>query len=204
MIPERLESDRLILRRFNRRDADSIAESVMSSLPELGRWLPWAHVSYNREDAASFIRESSQAWREGRAFDFAIRSKKIPDRHIGNVSIWPVSRLGRTGEIGYWVRSDSTSSGIGTEATAKVMELGFSQLGFHKINLRIAVGNHASEKIATKLGFTKEGILREELQIRGRWVDHHLYSMLETEFRSNRKMAATPGEMRSRDVSESL
>ena len=38
------------------------------------------------------------------------------------------------------------------------------------------------ERVAEKLGFTREGVLREELLIRGNWVDHTLYSMLEGEF----------------------
>jgi RimJ/RimL family protein N-acetyltransferase len=66
------------------------------------------------------------------------------------------------------------------------MRVGFQELGFHKIVLRIAVGNDASEKVAKKLGFAKEGVLREELLIRGRWIDHNLYSMLEQEFEDER------------------
>jgi RimJ/RimL family protein N-acetyltransferase len=65
-----------------------------------------------------------------------------------------------------------------------LMRVGFDVLGMHKIVLRIAVGNRASERVAEKLGFVREGVLREELLIRGIWTDHTLYSILEHEFRT--------------------
>ena len=182
MVPEQVSTDRFRLRRFSRRDVDAIAQAVAASLPRLNEWLPWAHLDYQREDAAAFIRDSMQAWREGRAFDFAIRRPNQPEIHLGNVSIWHVSRLARIGEIGYWVRSDETGKGIATEVTERLLVLGFQELGFHKMTLRIAIGNRASERVAEKLGFTVEGVLREELMLGGQWVDHTLYSLLEQEY----------------------
>lgn len=181
MIPDRISTSRLLLRRFTRRDVESIHEAVDASLPQLAEFLPWAHPGYDRTDASAYVRDSIAAWKEGRAFDYAIRRLEDPGRHLGNISIWHVSRVGRTGEIGYWIRSDETGSGIATEATAALVDAGFSDLGLHKITLRIATGNKASERIAEKLGFVKEGVLRDELRIRGVWVDHTLFSLLEHE-----------------------
>lgn len=182
MVPERLTTARFVLTRFTRRDAEPLYQAVEASLPELAQWLPWAHPGYSRDDAAAFIRDSMQAWRDGKAYDYAIRDSTRPGRHIGNASIWHVSRLARTGEIGYWVRTDRTSAGVATEVTERMVRLGFEVMGLHKVTLRIAVGNRSSERVAEKLGFIREGVLREELLIRGRWVDHTLFSMLEHEW----------------------
>lgn len=184
MPPNRIETERLILRRFTRRDVNSVTEAVQSSLSDLNEWLPWAHPGYRKDDATTYIKDSGEAWKEGRAYDFAIRRRVDTRRHLGNISIWPVSRLTRTGEIGYWVRTDATTHGIATEATAAVVKMGFEDLGYHKLTLRIAIGNRASERVAEKLGFSREGVLREELLIRGRWVDHTLFSLLEREYHS--------------------
>lgn len=184
MLPDRIGTDRLVLRRFTRRDVDDVAEAVLSSLPELEAYLPWAHRGYGREDAAAYVRDSIQSWKERKAFDFSIRLRNDPDTHLGNISVWHVSRLARTGEIGYWIRTDRTTNGIATEATQALMRVGFDVLNMHKIVLRIAVGNRASERVAEKLGFVREGVLREELLIRGIWTDHTLYSILEHEFRA--------------------
>ena len=180
-----MNTERFLLRRFARKDADAILEAVEASLPDLAKWLPWAHENYTRDEAVAYVRDSALSWKEGRAYDFAIRSPNDPGRHLGNMSIWHVSRLGTVGAIGYWVRTDAPSNGIATETAAAMLELGFGTLGMHKITLRIAVGNEASDRVAEKLGFTREGILREELKVNGSWLDHTLYSLLEHEFRAS-------------------
>jgi RimJ/RimL family protein N-acetyltransferase len=182
--PAQRTTSQLVLRPFKRRDADALAEAIAVSLPDLVLWLPWAHRNYDRMDAAGYIRESMIAWKEGRAFDFSIRRPSDPRRHLGNISVWPTTRGGTVGEIGYWVRSDETGAGICTEAAIRVLETAFLELRFHKVVLRVAVGNIASERVAQKLGATQEGVLRDELRIAGKWTDHTLWSILEDEYRA--------------------
>jgi len=177
---------RLELRPFRRRDLESMWEAVHDSWPELAKWLPWAHAGYGRVEAMHFIRDSGSAWAEGRAFDFAIRDRFEPESHLGNISVWPTSRRERAGEIGYWIRSSATGAGIATEAAARVAAVGFEELELHRITLRIAVGNRASERVAEKLGFIREGLLRKEVLVHGIWLDHTLWAMLEEEYRAVR------------------
>ncbi|MGD2043233.1 MAG: GNAT family protein [Acidimicrobiia bacterium] len=188
-----LKTDRLIIQRFTRRDASTLDEAIRESLADLNQWLPWARLDYTTADTTAFIRESIQAWKEERAWDYSIRMVDDPKRHVGNISFWTVSKLGKIAEIGYWVRSLETSRGICTEAVALLLEEAFNSLGYHKVVLRIAVGNDASDRVAEKLGFTREGVLREELLIRGNWVDHSLWSLLDREYRSARRSGAARG-----------
>jgi ribosomal-protein-serine acetyltransferase len=185
-----LTSDRLVLQRFTRRDASTLDEAIRESLADLNQWLPWARLDYTTADTTSFIRESVQAWKEERAWDYSVRLLDDPKRHLGNISFWTVSKLGKIAEIGYWVRSTETSRGICTEAVDLLLGEAFNSLGYHKVVLRIAVGNDASDRVAEKLGFTREGVLREELLIRGNWVDHSLWSLLDREYRSARRSGA--------------
>lgn len=178
-----IETDRLVLRRFTRRDVPSLEEGVRASLADLNEWLPWAHMDYTRDDAVAFIRDSVSAWKDDKAYDYSIRASDDLNFHLGNISIWQTSRTGRIGEIGYWIRSEVAGKGFGTEATLAVMREGFRSMNLHKIVLRIAVGNLGSERIAEKLGFHREGVLREELLIRGNWIDHTLFSILDREHR---------------------
>lgn len=187
----KLETDRLILQRFTRRDSSTLDDAIRASLTDLNQWLPWARMDYASGDTSAFIRDSVQAWKEDRAWDYSIRTKEDLSRHIGNVSLWTVSKLGKIGEIGYWVRSDETSRGFCTEAVDRLLGEAFGSMGYHKVVLRIAVGNEASDRVAQKLGFTKEGVLREELLIRGNWVDHSLWSLLDREYRALRRSGAT-------------
>lgn len=182
-----LETDRLVLQRFNKRDHKTYDDAVRSSLPELNEWLPWARLEYEHADSNAFIRESILSWKEDRAWDYSIRHQEDPDRHVGSLSLWTVSKLGKIAEFGYWVRTDENSRGICTEAVERLLEESFGAMGYHKVVLRIATGNVASDRVAEKLGFTREGVLREELLIRGNWVDHSLWSLLDREYRAMRR-----------------
>ena len=184
---------RLALRPFRRRDVRALDEAVRASLTDLGRWLPWAGAGYDRSVAQQFVRDSMQSWAEGKAFDYAIRRPADPDRHLGNVSVWFTQRNGPVGEVGYWTRSDVAGSGIATEAAAAVLGVAFERLQMHRVVLRIAVGNRASERIAEKLGFTQEGLLREEVKVGGRWIDHTIWVFLEQEWRVERPRYVAAG-----------
>jgi ribosomal-protein-serine acetyltransferase len=181
--PKARYTSSLLLRPFRRRDVKALDEAVQASLAELGRWLPWAAGGYDRSVAQQFVRDSVQSWAEAKAYDFVIRRPADPDRHLGNVSVWYTSRAGPVGEVGYWVRTDEAGRGIATEAVAGILEAAFEEVGMHRVVLRIAVGNRGSERIAEKLGFVQEGLLREEVQVAGKWLDHTIWGLLDHEWR---------------------
>jgi RimJ/RimL family protein N-acetyltransferase len=184
---------RLELRPFRRRDLDALIEAVLESKPQLEPWLPWAHEPYRRSDALRFIRESGAAWAESRAFDMTIRALDDPGRHLGNISVWHTSRRERSGEIGYWIRTSATRSGVATEAGARMVQTVFEELRLHRVTLRIAVGNRASERVAEKLGFIQEGVLRREVLVRGEWVDHSLWALLDEEYATEKERYVKEG-----------
>lgn len=182
------------MQRFTRRDVPTLDEAIRVSLADLNQWLPWARLDYTPSDTTAFIRESIQAWKDERAWDYSIREKSDPRRHLGNISLWTVSKLGKIAEVGYWVRSDEVNRGLCTGAVELLLEEAFNSMGYHKVVLRIAVGNDSSDRVASKLGFTREGVLREELLIRGNWVDHSLWSLLDREYRAARRSGAARQE----------
>ena len=172
---------RLMLRPFRRRDVGPLHDAIETSLVDLQPWLPWVE-GYDRGVAQRFVRESVAAWAERRAYDFTIRPITDVNQHIGNVSVWHTSVQNDIGEVGYWIRSDETGHGYGAEATTRAVQIGFEEMGLHKVQLRIAVGNTRSEAIAQRLGFTLEGTLRDEVKVGDRWLDHTVWSLLEDEW----------------------
>ncbi len=69
--------------------------------------------------------------------------------------------------------------------SARVLQIAFGDLRMHRVILRVAVGNRASERVAEKLGFFREGLLREEIKVRGEWMDHSVWGLLEHEYKKN-------------------
>ena len=183
-MPPEVPTDRLWLRRFRSGDARPLSVAVGQSLPELSEWLPWAQGLYGLPEARRFIRISNRSWRRGRAFDFALSLREEPDELVGGVGIWHTNRVQRSGEVGYWVRSDLTGMGVATEAARALLPLGFQHMRLHRILMRIGVGNLSSRRVAEKLGFSYEGIAREEIMVRGKWMDHEVFSLLEREWTS--------------------
>jgi ribosomal-protein-serine acetyltransferase len=181
-----------MLRPFRRRDVGPLHEAISVSLEDLQPWLPWVE-GYDRGVAQRFVRESVSAWAERRAFDFTARTIEDPNRHIGNVSIWRTSSQNDIGEVGYWIRSDETGKGYGAEATTRAVQIGFEEMRLHKVQLRIAVGNNRSEQIARRLGFAHEGTLRDEVKVGDRWLDHTVWSLLESEWWTERDRYQSEG-----------
>ena len=69
-----------------------------------------------------------------------------------------------------------------TKAARALLRAGFGEEGVHRVVLRAAVDNAASNVIAERLGFTFEGIARAEGLARGTWLDMNRWAILDTEF----------------------
>ena len=97
---------------FTRKDATTLDDAIRATHSQSSiNGSPGLAWTTHQSDTHAFIRESIQAWKEDRAWDYSIRIRKnSPVRHIGNISFWTVSKLGKIAEIGYWVRSDETKS----------------------------------------------------------------------------------------------
>lgn len=92
----------------------------------------------------------------------------------------PISR-----EIGYRL-FDSSLAGRGytTEATRLMVNHLFNTYQYHRLELLMAPGNRASERIAQKCGFREEGTLRQAFFLNGALHDSKLYSLLRPEWQA--------------------
>ncbi|MEJ1390379.1 MAG: GNAT family protein [Candidatus Sedimenticola sp. (ex Thyasira tokunagai)] len=88
-------------------------------------------------------------------------------------------------EIGYQIFDEKNrNKGYATEAVNAFVNHLFESKQLNRIEIRIAVGNSASEKIAQKNGFTHEGISRQAAYSKGTHHDMHIFSKLRSEWRS--------------------
>jgi len=86
-------------------------------------------------------------------------------------------------EIGIWIAPEYHGNGYGTEASKIVVEYAFKQLRYHRVFTRAFESNKGSQRIWEKLGFTKEGELREQAYREDNYENVHLYGLLENEWR---------------------
>jgi ribosomal-protein-serine acetyltransferase len=153
--------------------AEILWAAVEPSLPELRAWLPWA-VTPSFEETLNFARRSERLWDEGTEFSFVVfRDSEV----LGGVGLSVDAPLG-VGEVGYWLRTDVTGQGYATEAARATIEFGFEALALDRIELRAGVGNERSWRLAERLGFRREGTLREAGKAAGGRYDCYLYALL--------------------------
>jgi ribosomal-protein-serine acetyltransferase len=113
----------------------------------------------------------------GKEFSFLIvdpRSNQI----VGNCGLDHVHETHRFANLGFWVRTSRTRQGGATEATELLSEFGFSALNLARIEIVVAVGNFASQRVAEKAGALREGLLRNRLVHRGAVRDAYMFSLL--------------------------
>lgn len=68
--------------------------------------------------------------------------------------------------------------GIAKKASQLILDYGFSQLGLNRIYLFTEVENHAAQRLFEKVGFVKEGIIRQDIISHGKYVDRIMYGFL--------------------------
>lgn len=103
---------------------------------------------------------------------------------IGMVSLEEQKEIGVV-EIGIYIDPSHQEKGYGTEAAELVIEYGFKTLNYHRIIARAYESNKGSQRVWEKLGFTKEGELREQIYRKGRREDAYIYGVLKKEWLNN-------------------
>jgi RimJ/RimL family protein N-acetyltransferase len=181
--PYRIETERLVIRCYEPRDAALIKESVDSSLEHLRPWMPWAHDEpQTLEEKTQLARNFRASFDTGENFTYGIfRSDEA--ELLGGSGLHP--RIGPGGlEIGYWIRASAVRQGICTESSAALTRVGFEVCGADRIEIRIEPGNDASFGIPRKLGFTEEATLRRRLDPKegGALRDVTIFTMFREDF----------------------
>ncbi|MEO7049127.1 MAG: GNAT family protein, partial [Ferruginibacter sp.] len=100
----------------------------------------------------------------------------------GRIGLHYWNRQNNTAAIGYWLTKDALGKGIIIRACKALIDYGFSEMGLNRIEIKAATTNLKSQAIPEKLGFKKEGILREAEIVNGRYLDLVLFSLLKNEY----------------------
>lgn len=175
-----LQTARLMLTPIETTDARDLWGAVESSRSELERWLPWVPFNVDPDASYRYADASAQDWDTGRACRLAVREKGTR-QFVGVVSLESLAHLHQNGDLGYWLRTDVTGRGYMTEAAAEVVRWAFRDLHAHRVRVAAATDNHASLAVIARLGFRFEGIARQAEKCAGRWLDHAIFGMLETD-----------------------
>ena len=177
--PMRIETERLVLRDYE--DADWRAVLDYQRDPRYLRFYPWNNRS--EQDARDFVRMFID-WRNDRPrrrFQLAM-TLQGSEVAVGSCGIRRKPNGGSEADIGYEIAPRLWGQGYATEAARAMVELGFRELGLHRLSSWCIAENVASARVLEKLGFKLEGRLRQNERFKGRWWDTLLYGLLREEW----------------------
>jgi len=163
----------LILRPLTEADAGDVAEACQDA--ETMRWLPLPRP-YTRADAQWFIGTFGPGQREsGAGVVFAI---DCAGRLAGVIDLKRVDWAARVAEVGYWVAPWARGRGVASGATRVIAEWAIRDHGFERIQLCAAERNVASQRVAQKAEFVREGVARNACCIPGGRADMVIFSLV--------------------------
>lgn len=108
------------------------------------------------------------------------------DELCGSIRVKDISHHDRKATIGYFLGYQFAGQGFMTASVRVILDYCFNTLELNRIELRCASANAPSMAVAARLGFTREGTLRQDEWLNGAFVDHHVYGLLRDEFMAAR------------------
>ncbi|MGE7872437.1 GNAT family N-acetyltransferase [Bacillus paramycoides] len=174
----RLESERIYLRTLCELDAPIILESTMD---EEIRYMTGTKSNFSLEQIQTHIDKVNN---DSSRYDFAICLKGT-DEMIGDLSILDIDEGNQ--RAGFRISMASvllTGKGYGTEAIKMALSFVFEQLKLNRLQLEIFSHNVRGMRAYEKVGFVKEGILRQSLFYNDAYSDEIIMAILKSDYKN--------------------
>lgn len=172
----------LSLRLIDVTDAEGVFFITNRSREYLRKWLQWVDATKTVEDTKKFIDTSFQGYMEKKSMTTVIIFK---EEIAGVASFNQIDWVNQVASIGYWLDKDHQGMGIMTKVVRTLTEYAFCEMDMNRVEIRAAVQNQRSRAIPERLGFVKEGHLRQTEWLYNRYVDHVIYGMLTEDWKEN-------------------
>ncbi|MCM2533141.1 GNAT family N-acetyltransferase [Neobacillus pocheonensis] len=159
--PEEFYTERLFIRKSMPGDGKAVYEAIHASLKELKPWMPWAHKEQSEEEIEANIREAHAKFLTREDLRLHIFNKDtgefIASSGLHRIN-WNIPKF----EIGYWIDTRYSGKGYMTEAVTGITDFAFTDLKARRLEIRCDYKNSKSRAIPEKLGYSLEGILKNE------------------------------------------
>jgi RimJ/RimL family protein N-acetyltransferase len=163
----------IVLRPLRDEDAPAIAECCNDDVTQ--RFTVSLPSPYTLEDAFDFVRCAAE-WEDAELQVVRAIADRETGAWLGTVDV----RLGDRPSVGYMVRPQARGRGVATRALSEHARWAIRRYGIQRLELTTDPENVASQRVAEKAGFTREGVLRAYLYSRrdGRHRDCVVFSLL--------------------------
>lgn len=160
-------------------DASALSDLVQDNIGYLNQYLPKVVTLSTVEACADHLRYLVKASKQAELFEWHIFSD---DKLCGAIRLNKIEMSNHKASIGYYVGESFQGKGLASASVRAVLGYCFDKLGFNRIELQCTSTNLASQQVAQRLGFTREGMLRQAELLNGAYVDHFVYGLLKQDF----------------------
>jgi RimJ/RimL family protein N-acetyltransferase len=169
-----INTNRLSLRWISAEDVDDVY--TIYSDPEVMRYWSTPPLA-DRTAASKLVSEIQESFKRRELLKWGIALRK-DDTLIGSVTLFHPDFTHRRAEIGYALGRAHWGQGYMLETLKAVLTYAFEVLEFHRIEADVDPRNVASIRTLERLGFQREGYLRERWQVNGEIQDALFYGLL--------------------------
>ena len=172
--PERNLTTSHRLRPWTTLDAPSIPLAMQD--PLIRRYA--SRLLDDRDAALAAIYAWSDQWGQGTGAAWAITGPG--DQVVGQIRFGLFDAGLGAGSVGYWLLPEARGQALASQALTRATPDVFRRLGWHRIELYLAVENARSCAVARRGGYLMEGVMREAMlyPVDGRRSDEHLHARL--------------------------
>jgi RimJ/RimL family protein N-acetyltransferase len=163
------------IRLYRLDDAPALYGAARESVSDVYKWLPWCHPEYKIEEAREWLASQVQKQQEKIEFEFAILD--IDGTFLGGCGLNQINWDKKTANLGYWVRSSAMGQGVAVKAFELLSTWGFEYTDLIRFEIKCAVENVRSQRVAEKAGAISEGIRPSCLEIHGKKHDAVIYAL---------------------------
>lgn len=165
------------------RKADVPGKLLAFSDPLVQRF-SWPHTTgYTEADARRFFAGQEQARLRGEELNFVLAAPDDEAAVLGGSSLYDVRLDQGCAAVGYWLAPGARGRGVATHAVRLLARWAFAELGLARLELTCSPDNKASQRVAERCGFAREGLLRSHILFKGGRRDTVVYSLLPGELR---------------------
>ena len=175
-----LETERLVLKEITLKDARWYFEHFNTKEIAEGQDHPGPRDM--KEARAELKLYFMDVFRTKRGIRWGITIKG-DDKLIGSAGFYKWNQPEHyQAEMGYDLDPAFWGRGMMTEALTAIIQYGFDKMGLHRIEVLIPHDNNRSQNLVKRLGFTREGVLRDHYFVEGRFSDDVIFSLLKKEW----------------------
>jgi ribosomal-protein-serine acetyltransferase len=134
----------------------------------------------------SFLEESGRAWLNGAELPVAIAIRAEQGWELVGTAGLRINQHNRAADVWYWIDAAFEGRGLVSRAMATLLDQAFGPLGLARVTIHTDVANQRSRALASRLGFTEEGLHRQASVVLDQLRDEVVYGLLADEWRAQR------------------